>query len=128
MPSRELGNAKIHYGVIERGNFRLGVREQLEAQAFLSAELLVGIFVLYADTNDDGVLLFVLCQVALEVMGFDCASAGKIFRVEIEHYPLALKIVKANRLGLLGIQRKVRRGGTNGRRLTIRAHSADPQP
>ena len=123
----DLGDAEIHHRVIECGNFLLGVREQLEVQPFLGAELLVGIFVLHADANDYGVLLLVLRQVALEVVGFHRAPARKILRVEIEHHPLALEIVQANRLGLLRIQREVRCGTSDGWCLAIRVQSADSQ-
>ena len=65
---RELGDAKVHHRVIQRGDFRLGVREQLEVQPFLGAELLVRVFVLHADAEDYCALLFVLCQIALKIV------------------------------------------------------------
>ena len=43
--------------------------------------------------EDDGVALIELRQIHLEVVGFDGAALGHIFRVEVQHHPLAMKLV-----------------------------------
>jgi len=94
----DLDDSEIHHRVIERRNFLLGIGEKLETQSFLGAELLVGILVLHADANDYSMFLLVLRQVALEVVGFHRASAREILGIEIQHHPLTLEIVQADRL------------------------------
>ncbi len=85
-----------------------GIGEQLEAEPFLGAKLLVGVFVLHAHADDRCVLLFILSEVALEIVRFDGAPAGEILRVEIEHHPFALEVVQADRFAFLRIQREIR--------------------
>lgn len=125
MASGEFCDAKIHDGVIHGGNFLLGVREQLEVQAFLGAKPLVGIFILHADTDDDGVPLFVQRKVALEVVRLNCAAAGEVLGVKVEDHPLAFEIMEADRLGLLRVEREIGRLRADGRGFAIRAHTTE---
>jgi hypothetical protein len=97
----KLGDAKIHDGIVHRRDFVLGVREQLEFQSFLGAELLVRIGVLHADAENRGVIALLLRQVALEVVGLDGASRREVFRMKIKYDPFAAEIVQTDRLGFL---------------------------
>src|SRR6266545_276499 len=48
-----------------------------------------------AHAENHRIRLFILRQVALKIVGFECAAAGEIFRIKIEHHPLAFKIRQA---------------------------------
>ena len=107
----ELAHHEVHQRIIGRGQSLFSVRQKFEAEAFLGAKLLVRILVLNADSEDDRILLFILSEVALKVVRFDGAAAGEVFRIEIEHDPLAFEIAKADGLAVLRIHGEVRRGG-----------------
>jgi hypothetical protein len=85
----------------------------------------VGGFVLHAYANDDRVAPFILLTVTLEIVRFLGAAAGEILGIEIQHDPLAAEIMQAERFAILRIQRKVRRGRPQRRRLPPGAHGAN---
>jgi hypothetical protein len=103
----------------------LCIREQLEAQAFFGAKLLVGGFVLHAYAENDRVFLFILPEIALKIVSFPGAAAREILGVEIEHDPFATEIVEAERFAVLRIQSEVRGRSPRGRRFLTGAHRAN---
>src|SRR5216683_6480955 len=121
----ELRYPQIHQRIVAGGHSIFCIREQLEAETFLDAKLLVRSFILHADSEDDGVFLLVLREVALEIVRFLRAPAGEILRIEIQNDPLAPEIVEAERFSILRIQGKVRRGRPRRRRFVSRAHRAN---
>src|SRR6266702_2947229 len=121
---REFRNAEIHQRIVAGGHLMFRVRQQLEAETFLGAKLLVRSFILHADSEDDGVFMLVLREVALEIVRFLRAPAGEILRIEIQNDPLAPEIVEAERFSILRIQSKVRRGRPRRGRFVSRAHRA----
>lgn len=120
----DFGDAEIDQRAVGRGDFIVGVGEQLEVETFLGTKLSVSAFVLDADTEDDGVFLFILSEVALEIVRFDGAAAGEILGVEIKHDPFAAKIAKTERFSILRIQREVGRGRSGTGRFFSAAQSA----
>src|SRR5258707_10168074 len=82
-------------------------------------------FILDTYTEDDCVFLFVLQEVALEIVGLYGAAAGEILGIEIQDDPFAAKIAEAERFAILRIQSEVRRGSPGGRRFLPCAHRAD---
>src|SRR5262249_19113590 len=81
---------------------------QLEAEAFLRAEVLVRLRGVHADSDDDGVGRLVLRQVALEVMGFERAAGGEVLRIEVQNDPLPAKVLELRGLAFLAGQRERR--------------------
>src|SRR5664280_221951 len=81
VPVRREGSVRL------RDN-RLGVGEQLEVQTFLRADALVRVHRVDADAEDDRVRLFVLREVALEVVGLHRAAGREVLRIEVEDDPL----------------------------------------
>ena len=55
----------------------------------------------HADAENHGVHGLVLSQVGLEIVRLESAAAGEVFRVEVEHDPLAAKILQARLLALV---------------------------
>ena len=51
----------------------------------------------------------VLILIALKIVRFDGAALRHVFRIEIQHDPLAFEIFQADRLTFLRLQREVRR-------------------
>src|SRR6266571_6552046 len=54
---REFRNAEVHQRIVAGRHLMFCIREQLEAETFLGAKLLVRRFILHADSEDDGVFL-----------------------------------------------------------------------
>ena len=46
-------------------------------------------------------------KIALEIMRFDRAALGHVFRIEIQHYPLATEILQADSLAFLGLESEI---------------------
>src|SRR5206468_5591197 len=53
---------------------------------------------------------FVSGNVALKVVSFERASGRKVFRVEIQHDPLAFVVLEADRLSFVALERELRSG------------------
>ena len=83
MARRKFGYAEIDQRIVAGGKFVMRVGEQLEAETFGGAELLMSPFVLHADAEDDRVFLLVKCDVLLEIARFLGAAAGEILGIEI---------------------------------------------
>ena|SRR5215472_1249631 len=103
MASREFSYAEVYNGIVTRRKFVVDVGKQLEMEPFRGAELSVRKFILAADAENDGVLLFVLRKVVLEVVSLSRATAGEILGVKIQDNPLATEIVKADWLPILSV-------------------------
>src|SRR5260370_41584491 len=114
MARGKVGDAKIQERIVSGRDVMVCVREQPETETFFRAKLLVGGLVLHAYTEDDRVFLFILPEVALEIVRFLGATTGEILGIEIEHDPFAAKIVQPNRFAILRIQCEVRRGRPRG--------------
>src|SRR5438552_4821726 len=125
MAGGEFGDAQVYKGVVGGRDFVLCIGEELEGQAFFGTKLLVGSFILHTHTEDDRVFLFILRKVTLKIVSFLGAAASEILGIEIKHNPLAAKIMQAERLAILRIQREVRRSGAWRRRFASGAHGAD---
>src|SRR5690349_23351241 len=64
----------------------------------------------------------VLREVALEVVRFERAAAGEIFRVEIKHHPLTFVVAEIDLLAFVVREREGWGGRSHGRHLVGRAH------
>src|SRR5262249_56434836 len=111
---RELGALVLHdRGVLGRDlGFR--IRQKLEGEAFLGAEVLVRLRGVDADAEDDRVQLRVLLGVALEVVRLERAAAGEVLRVEVEHDPFAAVVGELGGGAFVARQREIRRRGSDG--------------
>ena len=87
-----------------------GVGGQFESEPLLCAEVLVAAGRIDADAYDDGVVFVVEGEIALEVVGFDGAAGGVVFRIEVEHHPLAFEIMQADAAAVLRRQGEIGRG------------------
>src|ERR1700674_4823198 len=85
----------------------------------------MGFLILDTNTEDDRVFLFILSEIALEIVRFFCAAAGEILGIKIQHHPFALEIAEADRFAFLRIHDEVRSGRTCWGRLLSGAHRAD---
>jgi hypothetical protein len=110
---------ELHVSVGHQGHavgiddFMVGVGEHLEVEGVLGAPGFVAFDGIEADTEDDGVEGMILIEVALEVVGFNGASLGLIFGVEVENHPLAFEVAEADGLVFLRGQGEVGCGGAN---------------
>lgn len=77
-------------------NFVAGVGEEFESEVFLGAEAFVGLGGVEGDAEDGGVEGVVFGLVALEVMGFEGAAAGFVFRVKVEDDEFAFVVAKGD--------------------------------
>jgi hypothetical protein len=119
---RKFGDAEIYQRTVRSGNGVFGIGEQLEAESFLGAKLLVSVLVLTADAKDDGIFLLVVREITLEVACFDGAAAGEILGIKVQHDPFATKVAQADRLVILRIQGELRRKGPRSGSLFSCAH------
>ncbi len=71
------------------------IRQQVEGQAVLGAELLVAVGRVHAHAQNHGVLGLELGQIVLEVVGLDGAARGHVLGIEVEHHPLAVVAASA---------------------------------
>src|ERR1035437_9831090 len=107
VPVRREGSVRL------RDN-RLSVGEQLEVLTFLRAEALVRVHRVDADAEDDRVRLFVLREVALEVVGLHRAAGREVLRIEVEDDPLPLVLIERDRRPFLARKRERGRFLTGG--------------
>ena len=69
------------------------VRKQLEIEAFLRAELFVGIHVVGTDSENNGIALGKFGLVHLKLVGFARSTWGLVFWIEVKDDPLASVIL-----------------------------------
>ncbi len=93
-----------HQRAVHRGDGRFLIRQELEVQAFLRAEVLVGAGGVHAHAEHDRVRRGEFLQVLLESVRFDGAAAGKVLRVEVKRDPLSAVVVELHGLAVLSGQ------------------------
>jgi len=76
---------------IQIDDLLVGIGQELEAQALPWCRTADESRPYHADAEDGGVGLFILREIALEIVGFDRAARGEIFRVKVEDDPLAVE-------------------------------------
>ena len=90
------------------------VCQKSEIETAFRAELFVGIHAVEAHAQDDCITLGILGLVHLELVGFAGSTRGLIFRVEIEHDPLAAIIAEADCAAVLRGQSERRSVAAHG--------------
>jgi hypothetical protein len=109
VPRRKLRYSEIHDRIILRGNFLLGVRQQLEAQPLFRAEILVRTHIIGADPDDLDVCPIEVglpCRKRFPLHG---ATRGVVLGIEIHDEPVARVIAQLGDFAVLIRKGKIRK-------------------
>src|SRR5205823_12195213 len=102
---RHLLSVIILHRAVGLRHFGIGVGQELKVQSFLCTKVFMRFGVVYADPEDNRTGVLVFSQIALKVLRFQGATAGKILWVKIENDPFALVIIQTNLPAVVGRER-----------------------